>query len=260
MRQVAEKRAALTRENVRLREAAARADALRDDLALRAGVEDARRLHGTAEAAPLLDFSGLDTNLVVQAAVATHPELASALLELKARELGLDAARAARIPWFTVLALEAGYEERYGDRVSEDYGVFAGVSLPVFSWLDEHLGAEDKAAAEALRLRAGRLQERVGGQVAAQLRRLAAANHALAEFRRTGAEDTAEITRVRAELEPGGEDSHRATIALEEASLDVMSAEIEAEQRQADAILAFEQALGVDIDLLFGSASGGARR
>lgn len=254
VRQAAEKRAALARENVRLREAEARAEALRDDLALRAGVGDARRLLLSGGAPPLLDFAGLNTNLVIQAAVETHPELGAALLELKARELGVEAARAARIPWFTVLAVEAGYEERYGDKVSDEYGVFAGVSLPVFSWLDEHLGAEDKAGAEALKQRIGRLQERVAGQVENHLRRLAGSNGALAEFRRAGASETAELEQARKALESGGEDAHRAGIALEEATLDVLTAEIEVEQRQADAILVFEQALGADLDLLFANA------
>jgi outer membrane protein TolC len=251
VRQVAEKRAALARENVRLREAEARAEALRDDLALRAGVEDANRLQVSGGALPLLDFAGLNTNLVIQAAVETHPELGAALLELKARELGVEAARAARIPWFTVLAVEAGYEEQYGERVSDDYGIFAGVSLPVFSWLDEQLGAEDKAGAEALKQRIGRLQDRVAGQVANHLRRLAGSNRALADFRRTGAAETEELAQARKALEAGGEDAHRAAIALEEATLDVLTAEIEVEQRQADAILVFEQALGADLELLF---------
>jgi outer membrane protein TolC len=254
VRQVAEKRAALARENVRLREVEARSEALRADLALRAGVGDASRLQVSGGALPLLNFAGLNTNLVIQAAVETHPELGAALLELKARELGVEAARAARIPWFTVLAVEAGYEERFGEKVSDDYGVFAGISLPVFSWLDEQLGAEDKAGAEALKRRIGRLQERVAGQVANHLRRLDGSNRALAEFRRTGAAETAELAQARKGLEAGGEDAHRAAIALEEATLDVLTAEIEVEQRQADAILVFEQALGADLDLLFADA------
>ena len=260
VRQVAEKRAALARETVRHREAEARADTLREDLALRAGIADARRLRGGADTMPLLDFDGLNTNLVIQAAVATHPELAAALLELKACELGFEAARAARIPWFSVLAVEAGYEERYGGKVSDDYGVFAGINLPVFSWLDENLGAGDKAGAEALRQRVGRLQERVGVQVANQLRRLDSSNRSLAEFRRTGAAETAALTREREALEAVGEEAHRAAIALEEAALDIQSAEIEAEQRQADAIQAFEHTLGAEIDLLFGSAAGRSDR
>ncbi|MFO1491492.1 MAG: TolC family protein [Kiritimatiellia bacterium] len=255
LRRVSEKRAALARENVRLRELQGRAESLRSGLALRAGLSDPARILVVAAPVPLIDFAGVNTNAVIEAAAGIHPELVKSRLELKSRKLGLAAARAARIPWFTVLAVEAGYEEQYGDKVSDDYGVFAGVSLPVFSWMDEGLGAEERAAADGLKRRIQRLQDQFSGQIESQLRRLAAVNASLAEYRREVAAEGERLIRARKEIEVTDADSHTAGMELEQTLLELRKGELEVEQQQADAIYTFEQALGADLDILFAAPS-----
>jgi hypothetical protein len=247
-----EKRKDLFEAELDLERAIEEAGTARAQLALDAGLADSAVIDlGKPGLPPLLQVQGLSTNLLQEIAMQNSPELGDLVIQQQLHRAELDVKRAARIPWLTFIAAEYGYEERYGEKYQDEVGIFAGVQLPVFTWMDRDLGAGERAALESVSRRRALVERRVAARLTKALQDLVRTNAALEHFRKKAPDVRRVIEQELASLPEVNPQIQKSVHAMKVSLVEIETMRIDHERRYAEALLGLEAVLGTGIDSIF---------
>jgi len=84
-----------------------------------------------------IDFSALDQVKLKTLASERNPDLGAVQSTEDAVENALETLQAESLPWFSAVSVNYGIDDADNGQTRDEWGVFAGVTLPVGSWLDD---------------------------------------------------------------------------------------------------------------------------
>lgn len=111
-----------------------------------------------------LALKGLDLNALTEVALVNNARYAELVGESELVRSRLRLANAEQIPWINFVSLSFDYDERWGRKYRDEWGIQAGVRLPIQAWLRKE-DSSDRVALEGLM----RLQDLARAQLRRQL-------------------------------------------------------------------------------------------
>ena len=85
---------------------------------------------------PGVDFGLLDRDRLVELAMKRNPDLGSVRVAKSSVDSDIRAHRAEGIPWVSSVSVNVGGDDSDNGQTRDEWGVYAGVNLPVGAWLD----------------------------------------------------------------------------------------------------------------------------
>jgi len=200
---------------------------------------------------PELVLEGLDRRVLTDSAVENSPDLASLIAQSHVAASTLEARRATRIPWLSVISATYDYEERYGGKYRDEYGVMAAFTLPVFSWLDKDLGAGEKADLANLRKQRDLLVRRIEIKLRRALNALERAQEDRLTLLRQGLELRDQLQTQLEKMDTQEPAFQEAQLRMRRTLLDTHRLELHVERNYARALLELEAVLGMSLNSVF---------
>ena len=239
----------LVETRLRYHEAKRRLEERLTALALESGLDEEETIHlHPVSPRPEVKMEDLDREILLTTALENRPDLERLTAQTEMVSATLEAHKATRIPWLSVISASYQYEERYGGKYRDDYGIMAAVSLPIFSWLDQDLGAGELAELETLRRQRNLLEKRVTARLQQSL-------DALMRIREDRKTLLAHCTNLRQsirsqleQVEPGEPAFHEARLRMRRTLLETRRLESQVEHAYGRALLDLRSVMGQPLE------------
>ncbi len=222
------------------------------ELAWKLGIISVSRIHISANIArPNIPVNSRDLEYYIQMAFASRGELKEIVSRGQISEGDLAVAKSKYIPWFSYMQVHYGVENTGGQQTSDNYGFQVGVTLPFFTWLGREKAVHE-AAVESLYSQMGAAKQQITAQVTEAyraVRRTASLKARVAENQKAMG---AELDKA-VEFAQDAVDSKKLNFEAAKKKLDLSESMLSAHRHYNEALIRFEEALGVDVNEVFSS-------
>jgi outer membrane protein TolC len=223
-----------------------------EKLALEAGLKATETVDmDTPPHLPELVLEGLDHGVLIASAVENSSDLGRLVAQSDVVVSTLEARKATRIPWLSVITASYDYEERYGGKYRDEYGVMVAFNLPVFSWLDKDLGAREQADLENLHKQRDLLEKRIEIKLKHALSAFERAQEDRITLRGQGRELRGQIQTQLEKIDTKEPAFQAAQMRMRRTLLDTHRLELHVGRSYARALLELEAVLGMPLNRVF---------
>ena len=206
---------------------------------------------------PRVKFSSQAQSLLVELMQPHDPSLSLLQSEIADIDSQISTDRASAIPWVSVVSLDYGVDENANDQTREEWGIFAGIGLPVGRWVNKKPLRALLVQKESAQQQVALVQKKLQLRIIDLCQSLEVAQSDWASFERKSRPARQNIEKQMAQLGDNDITSRQTRIALNESLLAMELRELELMYETGRVLFDLCEMVGYNLDDIITLSSAG---